>query len=398
MPIATNVQVVKARQSCVTRVAAILAAGVLACAGATTAFAGPPAEQQAQPAPSPPVDRVNVQVPNAQVPNAQVPNTQIQNSQAKTPQAKAAAQKPPAHPKTSRSVPAVAATSAAADTSSITPRGRVYLFRGALGLIFSRGMDRLTEKLQRAGLTADVYEFTICSLITSNAVDTYKRDPAPIILIGHSMGGRCALQFAETLQAENIPVSLIVTIDPAHLSPEVPTNVERFINIFLSKDVLGGGNIKAVQGFPGHFASYDLDRHDEVLHISIDKMDAIHQQIVAKVRDITMTPVKAEGEIVQLRYVVPPNEPTELWDSGVAVTARAGDTLQTLASEFHVPLWSLTQANSMSDSTPLTEGQRVVVPRHLAPPAPVTAVAQPVPPSQPGSSGVLAKQSDRVAR
>jgi hypothetical protein len=392
------VQVVKARQSCVTRVAAILAAGVLACAGATTAFAGPPAEQQAQPAPSPPVDRVNVQVPNAQVPNAQVPNTQVQNSQAKTPQAKAAAQKPPARPKTSRSVPAVAATSAAADTSSITPRGRVYLFRGALGLIFSRGMDRLTEKLQRAGLTADVYEFTICSLITSNAVDTYKRDPAPIILIGHSMGGRCALQFAETLQAENIPVSLIVTIDPAHLSPEVPTNVERFINIFLSKDVLGGGNIKAVQGFPGHFASYDLDRHDEVLHISIDKMDAIHQQIVAKARDITMTPVKAEGEIVQLRYVVPPNEPTELWDSGVAVTARAGDTLQTLASEFHVPLWSLTQANSMSDSTPLTEGQRVVVPRHLAPPAPVTAVAQPVPPSQPGSSGVLAKQSDRVAR
>ena len=395
MPIATNVQVVKARQSCVTRVAAILAAGVLACVGAATAFAGPPTEQQAQPAAAPPVDRVNVQAPNIQVPNIQAPNVQVQNPQAKSPQAKAAAQKPPARPKTSRSVPAVAA--AAADTSSITPRGRVYLFRGALGLIFSRGMDRLTEKLHRAGLTADVYEFTICSLITSNAVDTYKRDPAPIILIGHSMGGRCALQFAETLQAENIPVSLIVTIDPAHLSPEVPTNVERFINIFLSKDVLGGGNIKAVQGFPGHFASYDLDRHDEVLHISIDKMDAIHQQIVAKARDITMTPAKAEGEIVPLRYVVPPNEPTELWDSGVAVTARAGDTLQTLASEFHVPLWSLTQANSMSDSTPLTEGQRVVVPRHLAP-APVTAVAQPLPPSQPGSSGALAKQSDRVAR
>ena len=104
-----------------------------------------------------------------------------------------------------------------------------------------------------------------------------------------------------------------------------------------------------------------------------------------KVKDIAVTPAKTEGETVSLRYVVPPNEPTELWDSGVAVSARAGDTLKTLASEFHVPLWSLTQANSMSDSAPLTDGQRVVVPRHLAP-APVTAVAQPVSSSSPPAS------------
>jgi hypothetical protein len=382
------VPVVKARQICARRVAAILAAALLVCAGIATAFAAPPTDQQPQPVPAPPANRVSVQVPNVQGQNPQGQSTQAKTSQAKTSQAntsqaKAAVQKPPASPKTARNAPAAAAP--VADTSSITPRGRVYLFRGALGLIFSRGMDRLTEKLHKAGMTADVYEFTICSLITNNALETYKRDPAPIILIGHSMGGRCALQFAETLQAENIPVNLIVTVDPAHLSPEVPTNVERFINIFLSKDVLGGGNIKAVRGFPGHFASYDLDRHDEVLHISIDKMDAIHQQIVAKVRDIAITPAKTEGETVPLRYVVPPNEPTELWDSGVAVSARAGDTLQTLASEFHVPLWSLTQTNSMSDSTPLTDGQRVVVPRHLAP-APVTAVAQPVSSSSPPAS------------
>ena len=363
---ATNVPVVKIRRIYATRVAAILAAGVLVCIGAATAFAGPPTEQQPLPVPPPPSPLPAVQV-------------------SPPVQAKAAVPKPPARQKTSRNTRAIAtAAPAPVDTSSITPRGRVYLFRGALGLIFSRGMDRLTEKLQRAGLTADVYEFTLCSLITNNAVDTYKRDPAPIVLIGHSMGGRCALQFAETLQAENIPVSLIVTVDPAHMSPDVPTNVERFINIFLSKDVLGGGNIKAVQGFPGHFASYDLDRHDEVSHISIDKVDAIHQQIVAKVRDIAITPAKTEGETAPLHYVVPPNEQTELWDSGVAVAARAGDTLQTLASEFHVPLWSLTQANPMSDSTLLTEGQRVVVPRHLAP-APVTAATQPVSSASPSS-------------
>jgi hypothetical protein len=319
-----------------------LVSAVLVCAGAHPASAGPLATQAQPSAHTPiPVDRPNVQAKRTQNPTA------------------------------------AAASPAQAEASPVVPRGRVYLFRGALGLIFSRGMDRLTEKIQRAGITADVYEFTICSLITATAIETYRRDPEPIILIGHSMGGRCAVQFAEQLQAEGIPVSLIVTIDPAHLSPDVPANVERFINIFLSKDVLGGGDIKPVQGFPGHYASYDLDRHGEVLHISIDKMDAIHQQIVAKIKEIAATPAKTDGEIVPLRYVVPPKEDTELWDSGMAVAARAGDTLQTIAAQYHVPLWSLTQANTMPDSALLSAGQRVVVPRHLAP-APVTAVSQPV--------------------
>jgi LysM repeat protein len=263
----------------------------------------------------------------------------------------------------------------APDPAPIVPRGRVYLFRGALGPIFSTGMDRLAEKIVRAGLPADTYEFTICPLIASRAIDKYREDPQPIILIGHSMGGRCALQFSEKLQAEGIPVSLVVSIDPAHLSPSVPTNVERFINIFLSKNVLGGGDIKPVEGFPGHYASYDLEQHDEVSHITIDKMDDVHQQIIAKILQLSATPAKTNDEIVQLRYAVPPKEPIELWDSGTVIAARPGDTLQTLAQQYQVPLWSLTQENPMPDNAPLVPGQRVVVPRHLAPPAPV---AQPV--------------------
>ena len=47
------------------------------------------------------------------------------------------------------------------------PRGHAYLFRGALGPIFSRGMDSLTDQLEHAGIKADVYEFTICRLIAA---------------------------------------------------------------------------------------------------------------------------------------------------------------------------------------------------------------------------------------
>ena len=265
-------------------------------------------------------------------------------------------------------------TPAATEAAPIQPRGRVYLFRGALGPIFSTGMDRLAEKIVRAGLPADTYEFTVCGMVTEKAIEKYRQDPAPIVLIGHSMGGRCALQFSEKLQEEGIPVSLVVTIDPAHLSPEVPANVERYINIFLSKNVLGGGDIKAVAGFPGHYASYDMDKRDEILHINIDKVDVVHQQIVAKIMQLTATPAKVEGDPQPLHYVVPPKVDIDLWDSGMAVTARPGDTLQTLAAQYHLPLWSLTQVNPMPDNMPLVPGQQVVVPRHLEP---LRAVAEP---------------------
>lgn len=250
---------------------------------------------------------------------------------------------------------------------AVAPRARAYLFRGALGPIFSRGIDGLTERIEHAGITADVYEFTICRLIAASAIRQYHEDPAPIILIGHSMGGYCALKFSELLEADNIPVSLVVTIDPPQISPDVPLNIARYINVFLSKSVLGGSHMKPKQGFRGHYASFDLSEHDEVSHINIEKMDTIQEQLVSKVVQVATMPVKAEGDALPLNYVVPPDADIELWDSGMSVFARPGDSLQTIAALYHVPLWSVTQVNKGAEKTPLVPGERVIVPRHLVP-------------------------------
>ncbi len=247
------------------------------------------------------------------------------------------------------------------------PPERVYVFRGALGPFFSRGMDKLTDRLQGDGIEARVYEFTICRLIAETAVREYREAPAPVVLIGHSMGGLCALTIAEMLEDEQIPVSLVVTIDPAHASPKVPLNVERYINIFLSNSVLGGGDVVAEQGYRGHYASFDLKEHKEVTHINIDKLTFIHEQLAAMIRAIAKVPAMAEGERVPLHYVVPPKAAVELWDSGTPLPARAGDTLEAIAAAYHVPVWSLVQANAMPENAPLVAGQRVNVPRHLAP-------------------------------
>lgn len=276
-----------------------------------------------------------------------------------------------------RSSDTAATTAPVAPPAATQPHARAYLFRGALGPIFSRGMDRLTKRLEEIGIRADVYEFTICRLIADQAIRDFRDNPAPIALIGHSMGGLCALTFAGILKSENIPVSLVVTIDPAQASPKVPLNVERYINIFLSDSILGGGDVVAEQGYQGHYASFDLKEHEEVTHINIDKMDSMHEQLVTAIAQLATTPLPAKGETVPLRYVVPSDAPLELWDSGTQQLARSGDTLQRLAALNRVPLWSLTQANQHSDSAPLSVGQRVLVPRRLAPPVATSAASRP---------------------
>jgi len=249
--------------------------------------------------------------------------------------------------------------------STTGPRARAYLFRGALGPFFSRGMDRLTDRLKEAGITANVYEFTICRLIAAQAIEEYRESPAPIILIGHSMGGLCAVIFAEVLESEGIRADLVVAIDPAHATNDVPLNVDRFINIFLSKSVLGGGDVKPKPGFRGHYASFDLSQHDEVSHINIEKLDTVQQQLVTKVLQIATA--KTEGDTVPIRCVIPAKADIDLWDSGMAVFARPGDSLQSIATAYHVPLWSIMQVNKGAERTPLVPGERVVVPRHLQP-------------------------------
>jgi hypothetical protein len=252
------------------------------------------------------------------------------------------------------------------------PRGRVYLFRGGLGLIFSRGMDKLAKRLEEARVSVDVNEFTVCPYVADRAIREYRQDPAPVTLIGHSLGGRCALEFAEKLRAENIPVSLIVTIDPAYLMPKLPMNVERYMNIFLARDVLGGGDVVPEKDFQGHFASFDLSKLKGVLHINIDKMDIIHTQLLTKILQIPDTPAKLEGEGAPIRYAVPPDAAVDLWDSGMPAVVKAGDTLETVAIRYRVPLWALTQINQIPEGAALVANQRVIVPRHLVPLAAVT--------------------------
>jgi hypothetical protein len=258
--------------------------------------------------------------------------------------------------------------------------GRAYLFRGLIGLI-DWGMDQLADRIDRSGVAANIGSHLMWSSVASQAISDYRRDPKPITVIGHSIGGDAAVEFAETLDAAHVPVALLITYDPTRAAHKIPSNVERYINLYQSSNFLGGGDLTPGAGFHGAYASYNLKDRPEIIHVNLDKFDRIQELLAGKVRS-----AGAGGGGEPLRLVIPPAVPIELWDSGVAVSAHAGDTLQTLAAAYHVPLWALTQINKMPETAALTEGQRVVVPRYLGQKLPVSPAPAAAPAGAPAAS------------
>ena len=167
------------------------------------------------------------------------------------------------------------------------------------------------------------------------------------------MGGLCSVRIAIKLQEEHIPVSLVVTIDPAHATKSVPLNVERFINIFLSDNILGGGDVKPEPGYHGHYASFDMKDHDEVTHINIDKMDDVHDQLVTMISQLAQTPAGREAEPLPLRYAGP-----------AASVARTVGQWRSIASRARVRPWSRSRRLFMCRYGPCSRPIRGRAARH----------------------------------
>jgi hypothetical protein len=257
-------------------------------------------------------------------------------------------------------------TQGAAQQVTIQQRGRAYLFRGFIGVL-DWGMDELAQRINGTGVTATVNSYLVWRGVADQAISDYRGDPKPIAIIGHSLGGDAAVSFAERLAAAGIPVSLLVTYDPTRFASDVPPNVERYINLYRSHSVLGSGDVVQGRGFHGHYASFDLKDRPGIYHTNMEKVGDIQDQLVSKIAALAATPASAEGEAMPLRIDIPPTASIELWDSGLLVSARTGDTLQTLAARYRVPFWALTQVNNLSGAAELTKGERIIMPRYLIP-------------------------------
>jgi len=258
--------------------------------------------------------------------------------------------------------------------------GKAYVFRGMGGRFASDEMDHLSEKLRASGVVeSETYNHMNWYGPANEAIARYKKNPQPIMAMGHSAGADAAISFAWKLKRAGVPVSLIVGFDPTRKSADVPNNVDRFINMYQSNNFFGGGYVRASPDFRGHFSTVDLRNYWEVLHVNMVKIRGLQDQIIAKVVQIATMPPVLEGQTVPIRYVMPRGEKIELWDSGIAVQAEAGDSVRTVAERYGVPPWVVAQLNNVGTNTSFTPGKRLIVPRYLEPasmaPTPLTSYA-----------------------
>jgi len=160
---------------------------------------------------------------------------------------------------------------------------QVDLFRG-LADVFSRGMDTLTEKLNRQGYSARVYSTSGWQTAVARITADYARGQKDIIvLIGHSLGANATFDAANALDRANIPVELIVTFDATEPRP-VPKNVLHFVNFFQQNGF--GKRVSPGPGFQGELNNIDLTADTNLSHTTIEKSPRLHAMVMQKIADV----------------------------------------------------------------------------------------------------------------
>jgi hypothetical protein len=178
---------------------------------------------------------------------------------------------------------------AAAQEPARPATARILIIRGVFN-IFSTGLDELGQELRDRGYEVEVSSPGGCWAGALRLREAYERDPhgGPLVIIGHSMGGRACLHISRYLQAYGIPVKLVVIVD-ANPWVSVPDNVERCINLYVTNWY------GAFHGSPVYGASasrvlnYDVtkvqrpDWADPVNHFSIDNSPWMHGVILSEI-------------------------------------------------------------------------------------------------------------------
>jgi thioesterase domain-containing protein len=111
----------------------------------------------------------------------------------------------------------------------------------------------------------------------------------PIILAGHSRGGRRALLAASRLQQAGIAVEMLICIDVA-FPPVVPGNVRRAVHLYRSRWRLYPARpLQPALDFTGAIENIDLDQPDSPIqqhwlhHLNITGSEKVQDWVVREI-------------------------------------------------------------------------------------------------------------------
>lgn len=155
--------------------------------------------------------------------------------------------------------------------------GQVYLLRG-LANVFSLGMDQIESQLNAAGISAKTRNHVYWQSIADEIAADYrgKRRLGPIAIVGHSYGATAATLLTAELARQNVPVALVVAIDPS-FEVSVSKNVRRAV-AFHTQSFPG---LKPGPGFRGSLQNVSVSGAG---HIMIDKDQSVQAQTIAEIK------------------------------------------------------------------------------------------------------------------
>ena len=155
---------------------------------------------------------------------------------------------------------------APAPGTGATSRPHVYLMRGLLN-IFSLGMDQLATEIESHGIDANVYNHTVAnSVIAQIAAKYHAGDHGPYILVGHSLGADAVMVMAQSLNAQGVPVALVIPFDGTG-SYAASKNVACVLNMTQREYAY----MRPGAGFRGKLQNVDVSGDPGIDHFTIDK-------------------------------------------------------------------------------------------------------------------------------
>lgn len=187
--------------------------------------------------------------------------------------------------------PARKVASVEVSPSSPTRTGEVYLMRGLMD-IFSRGMDQMAVKLNRAGVYAVSYSYQDWKPMADQILARQARKDLsyPVIIMGHSLGANDASKMATYLGARGVKVSYVVTFDPTDPG-YFGKNVDKVVNYYLPN---GDNRVYKGSGFKGSLQNISMAADEDITHTTIEKNAGLQARVIGNI--LEMTKPKAKGK------------------------------------------------------------------------------------------------------
>ena len=221
----------------------------------------------------------------------------------------------------------------------------VYLMRGLLN-IFSLGMDQLAAQIARNGIDASVYNHSVEESVVGTIVQKYRAgDHGPYILVGHSLGADAVMVMAQQLNAQGVPVALVVPFDGTE-SYTAPANVSCVVNLTQRKYAY----MQAGAGFHGKLSNVDVSSDTSIDHVSIDKSPRLQAMALKEIMQA------ARGQSCRPA------------GTNVPAVARAKQT----APKEIAPQDSGSKENAIKDNTPNDSASKSTEPKTTAPKQPIS--------------------------